>query len=407
VVQRCPAVESIAVESIAVESIAVESIAVEQWDAAFVLTSLTLLASAQDKLMRDVDDPQHSATTSNPPPLEPPLEAGAAGGQSASELPPPGSSLVETLTFGLTIPERTARSVSVLVGGLVNESAARLIPSAFRSSRSYTVFVQQALDMLVHDVGGVQQAKATTQVLPQEETQLAQKAVGGLLDVAGAATLHLSPMTVLAVFSDLAYGSGHYLAKLSDELKREGIIDQDSSIDHVSDLVQALQRSSSRAADVFDAPPINADGIKLTVDQLTRELTKVDPRKLMPQHELARLWNEMEQAANKADVGLWDVSTTMTMFAMNRVVLTSRGALSTIHVAGNLFDEHLIKHYGDALDAIAERGLYQTLSEAASPYLGAVWQNFAGDRETWTEELITGRLIGKAWQNVRGWFDGH
>ena len=69
-----------------------------------------------------------------------------------------GESLIETLTFGLTIPERTARSVSALVGGLVHESAARLIPSAFRSSRSYTVFVQQALDMMVHDVGGVENA---------------------------------------------------------------------------------------------------------------------------------------------------------------------------------------------------------------------------------------------------------
>ena len=314
----------------------------------------------------------------------------------------PGGSLIQTLTFGLTIPERTARSVSALVGGLVNESAARLIPGAFRNSRSYTVFVQQALDMMVHDVGGVENPNATAE--DQQESQLAQKAVGGLLDVAGAATLHLSPMTVLAVFNDLAYGSGVYLEKLSDELKREGIIDRESSIDHVSDLIEVLQHSSGKAADVFDTPPVSVDGIRETVQQLTEEIGKADPTKLIPQHELARMWSEMEDAATKADVGLWDVSATMTMYAMNRVTLTSRGALSSINVASNLFDEHILSHYSDALEEISDHGLYATLSDAATPYLGAVWQNFESERETWTEELITGRMFGKAWEGVRGWF---
>ncbi|QDT10469.1 hypothetical protein [Planctomycetes bacterium K23_9] len=314
-----------------------------------------------------------------------------------------GSSLIDTLAYGLTLPERTARSVSAVIGGLVNETAARLIPTAFRSSRSYSVFVQQALDMMVHDVGGVK-STADAQAPTEQESQLAQKAVGGLLDVAGAATLHLSPMTVLAVFSDVAYGSSHYLKKLSDELKREGIIDSDSSIDRVSDLVDALQKTSQRAADAMDTPPVSIEGLRKTISQLSLEASQVDPRNLLPQSEVERLWTEMESAASDANVGLWDVSTTMTMYAMNRVTLTTRGALSTVTVASGLFDEHIIAHYRDALDKISDDGLYATLSTASTPYLEAVWHNFDENRETWTEELITGRLIGKAWQGVRGWF---
>ena len=294
-------------------------------------------------------------------------------------------------------------SVSAIVGGLVNETAARIIPKAFRSSRSYTVFVQQALDMMIHDVGGVKNSAAGE--AETQEAHLAQKAVGGLLDVAGAATLHLSPITVLAVFNDLAYGSGHYLGKLSEELKREGIIELDSSIDHVADLVAALEKTSRRAADSMDAPPISVEGLATTVSQLQAEIGQVDPRKLIPQAEVARLWGEMEDAASKANVGLWDVSTTMTMYAMNRVSLTSRGALSSITVAGNLLDEHIVSHYADALTQIATIGLYATLAEASSPYLEAVWDNF-DERETWTEELVTGRLFGKAWSGLRGWWSG-
>jgi hypothetical protein len=315
-----------------------------------------------------------------------------------------GGSLVETLIYGLSLPERTARSASVIVGGFVNETAARLIPTAFRSSRSYSVFIQQALDMMVHDVGGVKNPNQDESAA--QESKLAQKAVGGLLDVAGAATLHLSPMTVLAVFNDIAYGSGHYLKQLSEELKREGIIDSESSIDHASDLVDALRLTSSKAADAIDTPPISLDGLTETISQLREEIGKVDPTKLIPQSEVQRLWGEMEQAATQADVGLWDVSTTMTMFAMNRISLTTRGALSTITVAGNLFDEHIINHYSDALDEIGEHGLYATLSDASTPYLEAVWENFDEGRETWTEDLVTGRMFGKAWESVRGWWQG-
>ena len=329
---------------------------------------------------------------------------GAEIPQRESSAEEAAGSLVDTLVYGLSLPERTARSASVIVGGLVNETAARLIPTAFRSSRSYTVFIQQALDMMVHDVGGVKNPNQDEAAAA--ESKLAQKAVGGLLDVAGAATLHLSPMTVLAVFNDIAYGSGHYLKLLSAELKREGIIDSDSSIDHVSDLVDALRSTSSKAADAMDSPPISIEGLTDTISQLRDEIGKVDPIKLIPHSEVQRLWGEMEQAATKADVGLWDVSTTMTMFAMNRISLTTRGALSTINVAGNLFDEHIITHYSDALDEIGEKGLYATLSNVSTPYLADVWDNFDEDRETWTEELVTGRMFGKAWESVRGWWQG-
>ncbi|MDG2220672.1 MAG: hypothetical protein P8L85_04790 [Rubripirellula sp.] len=309
--------------------------------------------------------------------------------------------LTGTLLYGLSLPERTARSASLVVGGFVNETAARLIPAAFRSSRSYTVFVQQALDMMVKDVGGVQ---GETPAAPDEETKLARKAVGGLLDVAGTATLHLSPMTVLAIFNDLAYGSSHYLRKLSEELKSEGIIDAESSIDHVSDLVDALESTTGKAVEAMDTPPISISGLTDTIARLSDELSKAEPTSLLPQAEVQRIWGEMERAATTADVGLWDISTTMTMFALNRITLTSRGALSTLDVAGNLFDEHIIAHYSDALVEISDHGLYATLADASAPYLEGVWENFAEDRETWTEEMLTGRLIEKGWQSMRGWF---
>ncbi len=309
--------------------------------------------------------------------------------------------LVSKLTYGLSLPERTARSAAAIVGGLIHESAAHVIPAAFRSSRSYSVFIQQSLDMMRHDIGGV-----ANQIAPasSEESQLAQKAVGGLLDVAGAATLHMSPMIVLAVFHDIAYGSGHYLGKLTEELQREGIIDKDSSINQVSDLVSALQATSATAVDAFEKPPINVDGIRGLVAEITDKVSKVDPSQILPQREVARMWAEMEQEASSSSASLWDVSTAMTMFAMNRITLTSRGALSTMSVAGDLLDQHIVQHYQASLSAIRQDGLYATIATAFEPYLEAVWINFDAQRETWTEDLLNGKLFNRAMDSVRGWF---
>ncbi|MCC9602706.1 hypothetical protein LOC67_19315 [Stieleria sp. JC731] len=316
--------------------------------------------------------------------------------------PGESSSLLATLSYGLSIPERTARSASAVVGGLVNETAGWVIPAAFRSSKTYSAFIGQALDMMIHDVGGV----TKKQIAPAEnqEAALAQKAVGGLLDLAGAATLHLSPLTVLAVFNDVAYGSSHYLKRLSEELKREGIIDEASSIDRVSDLIDALHQTGSRASKAAEAPPLSLEAMTITITEIAAQVQQVDPTDILPQSEINRIWQEMEAAADQTGVGIWDIGTTMTMFAIDRLSLSTRGALSTVRVAGSLLDEHFFSHYGEALVAIREDGFYETLSKSSAPYLDAVWHNFDSGRETWTEELITGRMPRKWWSSFVGWF---
>lgn len=327
--------------------------------------------------------------------------AGADATAPRTEPAPDDRSLVASLTYGISIPERAARSASAMVGGVINETAGRLIPATFRSSKSYEVFVQQAINMMMHDIGGVRPTGDGQ--ADEDEAKLARKAVGGLLDVAGVATLHLSPIAVLAIVNDIAYGSGYYLRKLSEELKREGVIDPSSSIDHVSDLLEALQKTSSEATDAINMPPVDVESFRKTVDQLTAEIAQINPRNVLPQPEVTRLWNEMEKTARQENVGLWDVSTTMTMFAMNRLNLTSKGALASVHVAGSLLDDHVLQHYSDALNEIRDQGIYAILATASAPYLDAVWHNFDGQRETWTEELASGRLLGKAVTSVRGW----
>lgn len=314
---------------------------------------------------------------------------------------PEASQVYNYLIYGLSLPERAVRSTSAVVGGVLAESAALLLPQAFRSSKSYDVFVQQMLDFMVRDVGGV--AQPTVEADPEVEAYVARKTVGSFIDLAGLATLHLSPLTVLAIASDIAYGSQAYLRELSDELKAAGVIDRDTTIDHASDLLDAIGKASAVTADAFDTPPLSVDGLAETISQTQRAVENIDPTQLLPEAEIQQLWEQMHDIASEEGVGLLEVSSAMSLFAIGKIGTLGQGALSTAKVTGNMFDRHIFDHYRQGLQQIREQGFYAAYSEASRPYIEAVWKNFASGQATVTEDLLNGKLLSRAWNGVCSW----
>lgn len=325
-----------------------------------------------------------------PGPSEPPRDPGAA-------------KVRDFLLYGLSLPERALRSASGVVGGTLRESAALLVPRAFRNSRTYSIMIQQSLDFLVEDVAGVERAAVAAD---QTKDFVARKAVGSFIDMASLATLHLSPMLLLAVVGDVAYGSRAYLHELGADLKRTGVIDEESTIDSVDDLLAAVGGAAAATAGSFNAPPISVEGLKRTVEDTRAAVGRIDPTKVIPQPELRRLWDEIHQVAVNEGLNPVAVSGAITLRALGTIASLGRGALSTATAAGTLFDRHVLEHYTGALGEIRDRGVYASLRETSRPYLNAVWDNFSAKRTTLTEDLFSGRLLGRAWKGVRRWMTG-
>ena len=318
----------------------------------------------------------------------------------------PGYATVrDFLLYGASLPERTLRSASGVVSGALRESASLLVPQAFRNSKTYNVFVQQMLDFMAEDVGGVQPSD-DPDAPPKIENYVARKAVGNFVEMAGLATFHLSPMMLLAVVSDVAYGSQAYLKELADELKQQGVIDRESTIDHVDDLLEAVAGAAKTTAGAFDTPPLSVDGLKQTIDQTREAVGSIDPTKVIPQAEVQRLWEDIHQTATSQGVNPLAISSAMTLYSLGKIGTLGRGALSTVKVAGTLLDRHVIDHYTDALQDVREKGIYASVAETSRPYIDAVWQNFSTDKTTVTEDLFSGKLIGQAWGAARRWLGG-
>ena len=200
------------------------------------------------------------------------------------------------MVYGLTLPERTVRSAAALISGAAGESVALIVPRSFQDSKSYRVFVQQMLDMVSHNVGGVKKETPKTDKATQAtaaENYVAKKTVGTFIDLAGMSMMHVSPLTVLAIVSDVAHGSTYYLNELATELKSQGVINEDSTIGSTADLLASIGDASASTADQFDTPPIDLKGLADTIRQTQEQLSGIDPTKLIPQSEIKSLWADM------------------------------------------------------------------------------------------------------------------
>ena len=323
---------------------------------------------------------------------------------------PSVASVYQYLMYGLSLPERAIRTTAATVGGAIHESATLLVPQAFRDSKTYNVFVHQMIEMLANDVGGVERKTDSTNADQADDglTQdfVARKAVGSFVDLAGLATLHVSPLTVLAIVSDVAYGSKTYLHELSEELKREGVVDEHSTINSAGELLDAIAKTSSDTADQFDKPPLSVQGLAETIQQTTDQLSNLDPTLILPESEINRLWTDMQVMANRENVNLFEISSAMTMYTLDNVSTVTKGALTTVRVTGQLLDREVFEHYRKGLNQIQQKGLYGMLAETSEPYIKAVWFNFSSDRPTLTEDIVSGKLASRVWSEFQQWQKG-
>ena len=314
-------------------------------------------------------------------------------------------SLQEHLIYSVSIPERIARSSIGMVAGLTREAASYAIPTAFQSSKSYEILITNSLCFLCDRVGRIDEDAAEDGEGSDEEF-LARKAIGNFVDLAGLATLHVSPLWLLAIVSDVAYGSKVYVQELGEELKKQGVVAPDSVINHVDDVLEAVQNASGGAASMFDTPPLSVEQLKQSLDETRGALASVDYKRLVPESEIQRYWGELKGIASEEDQSLVGVSGAVTMHTLGRVSTVSKVALTGVQVVGGMMSRNVLRHYANAIDEVRDRGMLAVLSESARPYITGVWNNFESERETWTEQLLKPETYTRMLTGLKGLIPG-
>lgn len=311
----------------------------------------------------------------------------------------------QRLLYGLSVPERALRSAAGLFGGALRESAGLLLPDAIRNAKTYRAFIGQMLDFMAEDIGGAEPSRtAASAPSPGDRVEgyMARKTVGNFVDLVSLATLHLSPMLLLAVVSDVAYGSKAWLRELAEELQRQGVVEDAAAIERADDLLEAVAAASAQTASVLDTPPLSAEGLREAVRQARESLTGVDVRQALPERDLAGLWEAMQASARRQGVSPFNLSALMTLASLETAGKVGAGALSTVQATGALLDRNFVAHYRATLADIDDKGFYPSLAAASRTYLKAASRNFSPSRKTATEDYLE-RAAQQALSRARRW----
>ncbi len=292
---------------------------------------------------------------------------------------------VKSLLYGISLPERALRSAVGMTAGTLREAATLMVPQAFQSSKSYEVAIFNSLNFLTDTVGGFESESADASDAGEH---LAKKAIGNFVDMAGLATLHISPMWVLAAVSDVAYGSSTYIRELAVELEKQGIIDGASTIHNVDDILDAIQHTSGNMASSLDKPPLSVDELRAFVKETRETMTQADLKTILPEHEVRKYWESLQETATKEHISPFEAATAIAMHTAQQASTITMGTVTGVKVAGSLLQRNVLQHYQDSLVMLREEGFLTVLSSTYQPYVGQVWNNFSGERKSWTETLL-------------------
>lgn len=357
-----------------------------------------------------------------------PEEASDAGGRAAG--------ILSDLLYGASLPERALRGIVGAAGGVLRESARVAVPDSMKGSKLYTLAVEKMLGTLVEDVGGLKAAAgpggapgtdrivspespvcaeseppppgsgATSSAapsVPPDESRPLRMAVANVVDLAGMSTLHLSPLWIFAIVSDVALGAKTYLRALVGELKTQGVLDESRAIETVDDLLESIQGASGRLADKLEAPPLTVEELRRSVEEVRSGAKSVDLLKLYPASEIDRVWSEIEAIATKEGCSIFEVASAMGMMALGRVSRVGRGVYGSVKVGFDLLDDNVFEHYARSLARLREKGYYETVAETFEPYLRGLKALFEARGDSYTEELLTGRSFRRLWAALKRW----
>jgi len=273
-------------------------------------------------------------------------------------------------SFLVSLPERVVRALIAVVGGAVHETVEVTLPRFARRSRLYEATAKNLLRIAIELIGAVDREPPPGE--PEADELLKRKAAGNVVELGSIAAFGFSPLWLLAAASDLSHGSRVYLDSLLSELKRAGVLSDETQLTTFDDVLSALEGTSGTTARLVDLPPLELAELRASLAELRRSAAELPS----PQ-ELAALYAGLRWTAARERRPLLEVSSGI--------------GLAFLLSARTLGREHLVTPYREDWTPLRGEGFAGYYRRISTPYRDAVAGHFDPDQETWTERGL-GRL---------------
>lgn len=293
-------------------------------------------------------------------------------------------------TYLLSLPERLVRSTLGLGAGAAREVGEVVLPDAVRKSQLYKNLVDATLRFVIERVGEVEGVYGKDDELP--ENFLARRTAGNAVEVLGIVAFRASPVWVLAALADVCGAGRQLIPEMADALKEQGLLEKDTEFTSVDQMLDGLERTSSRLASTINTPPLDIDGLRREWEGIRSEASRIQPSSLPSRESLTALWTELKAESARQDRSVYETSSMVALSAIRDFPDRARWFYASARVGaartGEIVAASLLDHYGRTLAEIRRTGYAAFAVRQYKPYVRAAVEQFSPAKRTLTERLL-------------------
>lgn len=293
-------------------------------------------------------------------------------------------------SYLLSLPERVVRSALGLTAGVAREVGEVALPEGVRRSQLYQTLVETTLRFLIEQVGDV---RGVYEGQVFEKNFLARRTAGNVVEALGVVAFRASPVWVLAALADLCGAGRHLIPEVAEALKAQGLLEKDTEFATIDQLLDGLERTSSRLASTINAPPLDVAGLRHEWEALRADAGRLPVGSLPSRDAIGHLWSDLKAESARQHRSVFETSSVMALSAARQIPDSVRWLTASTRAGasrtGHLLAATLMEHYRDTLAEIQRTGYASYVSQQLGPYFHAAAAQFSPQRLTFTERLVT------------------
>lgn len=289
-----------------------------------------------------------------------------------------------------SLPERLIRSALGLGAGAAREVGEVVLPEGIRRSQLYQTVVDATLRYLIEQVGGVEGVYSAERTPP--DSFLARRAAGNVVEVLGIVAFRASPVWVLAALADVCGMGRHLIPEIADALKAQGLLEKDGQFTSVDQMLDGLERTSSRLAATINTPPLDVTGLRREWEAIREEARGLQPTSLPSWDTITNVWAQLKSESARQDRSVFETSSMIAVSAARALPDGVRWLSASARVGatrtGHIFAGALLDHYRQTLTEIQQVGYVVYAGQQFRPYFRAAVDQFSPKRRTLTQRLL-------------------
>jgi len=227
---------------------------------------------------------------------------------------------------------------------------------------------------------------------PQPDDFLVRRGAGNAIELLGIVAFRVSPVWVLAALADLTGLGRRLIPEISQALKAQGLLEPETHFESMDQLLDGLEKTSSRLAATFNTPPLDVASLRQEWADLRTQARSLKPVDLPSPRAVGQQWDQLQEEAARQGRSVFETSSVMAVAAVRALPgkvrwLSASARVGATHT-GKILSAAILDHYSQTLRELREVGYVTYAKRQLSPYLRACMAQFSPQKRTLTQRLL-------------------